>query len=347
METSHGYLDGKMQVNQKSISQGKNIGKRNETTPYQQACSEARAIWIKKKESGYKEADSEEVAAEAASEPSKGRSSDDNVPSPMLAHDYHKRGNSAIFPCYTQPKLDGTRCLAISQKGLFSRMRKPFPAVLDHITNEVNRLPPTIILDGELYSKTLTFQEIVGAVKKAKGGDPVKQQQIQLYVYDLVDMERPFESRLKTLQTLFARNRFQHLVLVPTKRCESELQMKEQHAAHVEDGYEGIMLRTIGGDYKQSRSVHLLKYKEFIDDEYDVIGAEQGQGLEEGCVIWVCQTEDGKRFHCRPRGSREDRMEQFQNSDAYIGKKLTVRMQELTDDGIPRFPVGIAFRDYE
>jgi hypothetical protein len=26
---------------------------------------------------------------------------------------------------------------------------------------------------------------------------------------------------------------------------------------------------------------------------------------------------------------------------------LTVRYQELTDDGVPRFPVGIAIRDYE
>jgi hypothetical protein len=43
-----------------------------------------------------------------------------------------------------------------------------------------------------------------------------------------------------------------------------------------------------------------------------------------------------------------------------VGKKLTVRFQELTEEsssnsaaashttgGIPRFPVGIAFRDYE
>ena len=40
--------------------------------------------------------------------------------------------------------------------------------------------------------------------------------------------------------------------------------------------------------------------------------------------------------------------EQFARHGAeYVGKKLTVRYQELTDDGIPRFPVGIAIRDYE
>lgn len=49
IETSHGYLGGKIQVNEKVITTGKNIGKKNETTPLQQAESEARAAWIKKK----------------------------------------------------------------------------------------------------------------------------------------------------------------------------------------------------------------------------------------------------------------------------------------------------------
>ena len=31
----------------------------------------------------------------------------------------------------------------------------------------------------------------------------------------------------------------------------------------------------------------------------------------------------------------------------YINKKLTVKYQGLSDDGIPRFPSRIAIRDYE
>jgi DNA ligase-1 len=107
------------------------------------------------------------------------------------------------------------------------------------------------------------------------------------------------------------------------------------------------MIRSKEGIYKHSRSIDLLKYKEFQDDEYEVIGFEQGQGLEDGCVIWVCRTAEGKTFHCRPRGSRESRCELFQQGANHIGKKLTVRFQELTDEGIPRFPVGISLRDYE
>jgi DNA ligase-1 len=49
----------------------------------------------------------------------------------------------------------------------------------------------------------------------------------------------------------------------------------------------------------------------------------------------------------RPRGTHEERAVLLNNAGSYVAKKLTVRYQELTDDGIPRFPVGISFRDYE
>jgi DNA ligase-1 len=58
-------------------------------------------------------------------------------------------------------------------------------------------------------------------------------------------------------------------------------------------------------------------------------------------------TENGDLFKTRPRGTREERTEYFDNGDDYIGATLTVRYFEMTDDGIPRFPVGIAIRNYE
>lgn len=341
---TRGYLDGKMQVSEKVIAQGKNIGKKNETTPVQQAVSEARASWIKMKESGYSEAIKEEVDNTASV---RGKGIAAEVPLPMLAHEYHKRGKGFPFPCFTQPKLDGTRCVGIPGRGLFSRLRKTIPH-MEHIIAELNRLPDDLILDGELYTNELTFQEIVGLVKKEtlKVGDLEKQQKIKYHVYDLIQGDS-YEQRHRGLQTLFASYSFQHLVLVPTFHCGSEAEMKEQHAQFVADGYEGIMLRNPAGIYKNVRSTDLLKYKEFFDDEYEVVGFKEGEGGEKGCVLWTCKTENGATFHCRPRGTREDRTELYQKGAAYIGKKLTVRFQELTDDGIPRFPVGIAFRDYE
>jgi len=357
IETTHGYMGGKMQVNEKVISTGKNIGKKNETTPFQQAESEARAAWTKKKESGYNEVN--EVNEESDDEPtgclaiparalSRSKGIVVDVPSPMLAHEYQKRGKGFVFPCYTQPKLDGTRAVGMPGKGLFSRLRKTFPH-MEHILRELAMLPAHLILDGELYTNELTFQEIVGLVKKEtlKQGDAEKQLKIKYHVYDIIDTTKTYDERLRDLGALWLSHRFEHICLVPTERCASETQMKIQHNHFVANGYEGIMLRSSTGLYKHSRSADLLKYKEFFDAEYEVVGFKEGEGQEKGCVLWMCKTEKGQTFHCRPRGTREDRAELFQKGAEYVGKKLTVRYQELTDEGLPRFPVGIAFRDYE
>ena len=108
------------------------------------------------------------------------------------------------------------------------------------------------------------------------------------------------------------------------------------------------MVRNLTGAYAiGKRSANLQKVKTFLDGEYPIVGFTQGTGGETGCVIWECQTPDGQTFRVRPRGTQEDRKVLFQNGSDYIGQQLTVRYQELTDDGVPRFPVGIAIRDYE
>ena len=346
IETSHGYLGGKIQTKEKVITQGKNIGRKNETTPIQQAESEARSAWKKKKANGY----AEQGGGVMETDPStrgKGNDASADVPWPMLAHEYQKRGKGFVFPCYVQPKLDGTRAVGMPGKGIFSRLRKTFPH-MEHILGELAQLPEDLILDGELYTNELTFQELVGLVKreKLKAGDAEKQLKIKYHVYDLI-VNHPYETRKEMLAALFESHRFQHLVMVPTDRCESDAQMKLQHNAYVEDGFEGIMLRAPYGDYKHSRSADLLKYKKFLDTEFEVVGFKEGEGQEKGCVIWMCRTEGGRTFHCRPRGTRESRMELFRNGGDYLGKMLTVRYQELTcsEEQVPRFPVGIAFRD--
>jgi hypothetical protein len=370
IETTYGYVDGKKQVNEKVISVGKNIGKKNETTPLQQAVSEATATWIKKKESGYTpiivstttvsditngvntvsidDTDDDVDIDNDVDNGGRGKGIDKDVPSPMLAHDFLKRGKSIKFPCYAQRKYDGTRCVAMSGKGLFSRNKKRYPH-LDHIVAEINKFPSTIILDGELYSDTLTFQEIVGIVKRETlraTGDEEKQLQIKLHVYDIIN-KAPYEDRYANLQILFNKYKFKHLVLVKSDVCKSEEEIKELHTRYVQEGYEGLMLRNKTGLYKNSRAVDLQKYKEFFDGEFKIVAYKEGTAAETGCVIWVCEAENGLQFACRPRGTREEREVLYSDGDKYIGKMLSVRYQEMTDSQVPRFPVGIVIRDYE
>jgi DNA ligase-1 len=358
--TTHGYVDGKQVESRRIVTEGKNIGKKNATSPLTQAISEAQALWNKKRDAGYTSKASNIIAdvpavagAGSATPPDTAAALASDIPLPMLAHDYNKRGKSMTFPCYVQRKLDGVRCVAVPQRGLYSRNGKQFPH-LHHICSDINRITDLgIILDGELYSDELSFQEIVGIVKKEtlRPGDDVTMKKIYLYVYDCILLSNPaagYKDRFDALTNLFTRNSFPNLRLLHTAVCDSADDMKRLHAAYVAEGYEGIMLRQMNGVYKVGhRSTELQKYKEFTDDEYPVIGFKQGDGEEKGCVIWQCRTPAGLEFAVRPRGTRADRTELFANGAAYIGKLLTVRYQELTTDGVPRFPVGISFRDYE
>ena len=359
--TTHGYVGGKLQENTRLVTVGKNLGKKNETTPVQQAVSEAQSDWKKKTEAGGmtekkpeegKAGDSDKESVKSvkpsAEKNAKAAADAGGVPHPMLAHDYNKRGKDIKFPCYAQRKLDGVRCLAISGKGLFSRTGKAFPH-MDHIRAEINSLPKGTILDGELYSDTLNFQEIVGLVKKEtlKPADAPKMTQIYLCVYDTVQ-DGTNEQRNAYLTDLFKTHKFKALKLLPTDVANNLDDVKRLHAEYVADGYEGLILRNKAGLYKVGhRSADLQKYKEFKDDEYKIVGFKEGDGLEKGCVIWLCETKDKKPFSVRPRGTHEDRAEAFKTASKQVGKKLTVRFQELTEDGIPRFPVGLAIRDYE
>ena len=81
-----------------------------------------------------------------------------------------------------------------------------------------------------------------------------------------------------------------------------------------------------------------------MESEYEIVGFKQGDGRDKGTVIWVCKT-DNKEFSVRPKGTIDSRKELFINAKSCIGKKLTVIYQELSEMGVPRFPVGKAIRD--
>ena len=53
VRASHGIRGGKLVVHDSEVTEGKNIGRSNETTPREQALLEAERDWTKKVKSGY------------------------------------------------------------------------------------------------------------------------------------------------------------------------------------------------------------------------------------------------------------------------------------------------------
>jgi hypothetical protein len=333
---------GKKQIQTKNITTGKNIGKRNETTPFEQAVKDVESKMNKKMDSGYGE-------------------DRDNIETPilpMLALSFEKRKHNIKYPCYVQPKIDGVRmtCRMVDGKiEMFTRKGKPF-TIMTHIEEDLIKLfndfpiSKTFYLDGELYSDTLTFQELAGVVRRSSN-DEETLKQIHFIVFDCFNTDYQmwtFEDRRMFLWSNKDKHWSNSVRDISTMLCKTEEEVFRIHSIYTSQGHEGTIIRNFNGEYKLNhRSSDLQKYKTFLDDEYEIIGFKEGTGTDDGCVIWECKTKDEQVFSVRPRGSVAERQGYYQNGDEWIGSQLTVRYQELTDDGIPRFPVGITIRNYE
>ena len=281
---------------------------------------------------------------------------------PMLANKFKKQKGKLtnLYPVNGQRKFDGVRCIAqIEDDGsvsLISRSNTPFHH-LDHIRKAIAKLknvPDDFRFDGELYAdpKDIGFQEATGLIGREtlKFGDKDKQKFIKYRLYDSYNphnVEKGYFDRHKELEQILTTAPSDSLILTENFSIPKEEDVAKLHSQFIQEGYEGLMVRTDSPYRVDKRAFQLLKYKDFDDAEFEVIDYKEGQGDDVGTVVWRCITERGEPFWVRPRGTRATRAKWFQNGDKHIGSDLTVRYFGLTDDKKPRFPVGIAIRDYE
>ena len=204
----------------------------------------------------------------------------------------------------------------------------------------------------------MSLQDIVSGAKKFSS----KSLNLEYWIYDVIE-DGPYSERLAHLREWYNAAYLDSLederdspgpafcdtlVLVETAFMASAKATQELHIENLDNGFEGTIVRSATGQYKRgNRSADLLKVKNFEDAEFEIIGCKDGKGKEEGLAIWRCKALNGLEFDVRPKGTVDQRREMFVYKHEYIGKDLTVRYANLTPDGIPFHPVGLAVRDYE
>jgi DNA ligase-1 len=344
--TQYGLLDGKQQTASEAITEGKNIGKSNETTPLEQAIAEAQSQWEKKSKKSYVQNIEDAEAGKVDTNFITGGVD------PMLAKSYDKDGHKITFPAYVQPKLDGHRCIAIYQDGevtLWSRTRKRITGV-PHIERElaaalsnVDYTQP-IILDGELYNHDYKdrFEELTSFIRSAtpKPGHEV----VQYWVYDIV-CDAPYSQRDGMLGFMKRHFDGKTLNVLDAYLVDDEDEAMSLFETALSMGFEGAMLRNVNGKYVGKRSADLQKVKVFQDSEFEVLDVEEGKGKMAGKAMFVCDAGNGKTFRVKMMGALDDLATMYQNRDQYIGQQLTVKYQNFSADGLPRFPVALRFRE--
>jgi len=254
---------------------------------------------------------------------------------PMLANKWEDRKKYISQPFYVQPKLDGVRLL-VSKDGGISRTGKIVPG-----TEILGKgLKEGQYVDGEAFDSNMTFEELTSTFKT----NPLK---LKFYVFDFFDLgkiDMTFDERWDKVKSLSN----PHYEYVKTTLVMSRDHLTHIHKSHVEEGHEGTMIRDKDSVYEVGqRSNYLLKFKDFQTEEFEITGANTGNGRDANAVVWVCKTKDDQQFTVRPEGTIAQREKDYKNHKKYIGKMLTVRFQNITAGGVPRFPVGIVIRDYE
>lgn len=231
-------------------------------------------------------------------------------------------------------KLDGVRALWDGTK-FVSRLGNAFAA-----PSWYTKLMPKVVLDGELWCGRGAFQDTVSIVRSStdKGWNRV------LYrIFDAPDAPGGFEDRLGVARREYAKHGCPNVSLLEQTCCKGRDHLAEVMTYIVLHKGEGVMLRRAGSLYERKRASSLLKVKLFHDAEARVTGYQPGEGKHRGRLgALELVSPEGVRFKVGTGFSDAER-----EDPPAVGSVVTYSYQELTRDGVPRFPAFVAVRDYE
>lgn len=309
---------------------GKNIGKKNETSPEMQAAAEIDAEYKKKRKRKYYD-DRDHVGGAKFFDP-------------MLAKKFEPA--KAFFPCWLQPKLDGIRCI-IKADGAWTRKGEPIltiPHILDDLAPHLEA-SPDLILDGELYNHELKddFNLLTSMIRQQTpdAGDlKLSREMVQYHAYDLASHSGVFSQRTKDLKIFLGLVSSEYMKYVPTYYVEALDELKNRYEDFLALGYEGGMVRLDGLYEAGKRSKSLQKWKEFMDAEFEIVQILEGNGNWAGYAkIVEFYLPDGRTCRAGVKGNREFTKKLLGNPQGFT--HTTIRYFTPTPDGMPRFPVAV------
>lgn len=377
-----GMKDGKLIPQAWTVCQGKNLGKKNETTPEEQAEKEAKAEWDKKVKRYYFEDESridefvfvEPMLCETYKSPAQVQKEIEAIKiNPQFETEEQKISEIKKLKKFTTRhkelveifengghvwvdiKFDGIRD-EVTSKGMWTRRGEKCVSA-PHIFEAISQAGlfdehPALVLDGEVYNHDLRDElnqiNSLASKKKPTPADLAESKaKLRYYVYDGynfgdITSETPFEERKKALKKLIFGIPF--LVYVESQKVSSIEELNLAHEEAVADGYEGTVIKHNGPYEAGDRSNRWLKRKDFEEEEFEIFDILPGIGKksEVAGYAWAFLP-NGEKFKTNIKGNYKFLRELLVDKNKFIGKKATIRFLKYTEYGIPYIPYIITF----
>ncbi len=347
---------------------GKNIGKSNETTPYQQAVKEIKAKFKTKLKQGFK-TDINSLTVNKTDEL--------NHRKPMKAVQFRK--GLMHYPAILQPKINGVRCSTSSiynntedmfSKSEFGLLSKEGLEYI--IPNMLNELKSKLVgyttdsFDGELYvhnetlsiiRKRIPYKKSNGTITKhSLSNEPVRFMIFDMNIPDMNQLDRIKlkDKYLKGNELIYSStlnkwiiNEFPEynskVINVKHVIVHSDTEVYNHLELCISAGFEGVIVRDIDAEYMfGGRRTNMSKLKKSKSSEFELLDIiKKNEDNIRTYISFVLKNNiNDLTFECTPDGSETDRQELLNNVEQYIGKLVTVTYYERTVNGLPFHAVG-------
>jgi len=185
------------------------------------------------------------------------------------------------YPLMCSPKLDGIRVIVRGGRVLTRSLKEvPNRFIQEELGSDVFEGMDGEILVGDPCDP-LVFRKTTSAVM-SQDGEP----EFTFWVFDwLTEEPKGFMRRFQDLEHFFNADpedlaeTYPFMRLVPHPILETPKAVMDYEDELVRQGYEGIMLRSLSGPYKNGRSTlkegFLLKLKRFVDSEAVIVGFQE------------------------------------------------------------------------
>ena len=292
----------------------------------------------------------------------------------LAAKDLPKDGIK--YPVLASPKIDGIRC-RIHNGVAMSRSWKPLPN--RYIQQWFSRQHMLDGLDGELavgnaWDKNLMQQTTSGIM--SEDGEP----EFTFWVFDFFTQPNlKFELRHLDLTNGFAdfekqnRQFLSRVKLLSHMLIRNDDELAIYEAEYLEKGYEGVMIRSLDGIYKEGRSTSregiLIKVKRFKDSEAEIVGFQEfmhnANELEQDAYghakrsshqankvpmnmlgAFLCRdVHSGQEVSIGTGFTHEQRRDYWNDRTVMIGATVKYKFFDHGIKEAPRHPVFLGFRD--